>query len=411
MENYFFVLFSKIINKYLLFQINLKKMSNELRNLNSQSFSELECTSSKNISTELQTIKVQEKKKYVNFYICQLSVGIIFTYIFIICSITINIVNRVIFWKFKFKFNFTLILLQQLFCMIFFSLCSRYSKIFIAQTGGISFSDFWKLKFQYIGYCIFFILKTVTSLIGYQLVTNIPMYVNLRKFLTAMTFIYQFFFKKKKISNINILVVILLTLGAFLTGIDDYSTDYKGYAAVFLKNMFNLVNLEISENFKQKNGVTNLKLLVYNSFLSTPLLLLTIFINGEFIKVVNYFQEEHDFNYKNLIFFLFASCSIVMITNSSFFISNEKNTSLFTQLISDSKYIVITFISYFVLKSFTLTWKNITGIILSTIAAIIITINSLYNNIKINKNCTKETFKNIKIINNEGSKENINNSL
>ena len=80
-------------------------------------------------------------------------------------------------------------------------------------------------------------------------------------------------------------------------------------------------------------------------------------------------------------------------------------------MISDSKYIVITFISYFVLKSFTLTWKNITGIILSTIAAIIITINSLYNNIKINKNCTKETFKNIKIINNEGSKENINNSL
>ena len=175
--------------------------------------------------------------------------------------------------------------------------------------------------------------------------------------------------------------------------------------------MFNLVNLEISENFKQKNGVTNLKLLVYNSFLSTPLLLLTIFINGEFIKVINYFQGEHDFNYKNLIFFLFASCSIVMITNSSFFISNEKNTSLFTQLISDSKYIVITFISYFVLKSFTLTWKNITGIILSTIAAIIITINSLYNNIKINKNCSKETFKNIKIINNEVSKENVNNSL
>ena len=54
-------------------------------------------------------------------------------------------------------------------------------------------------------------------------------------------------------------------------------------------------------------------------------------------------------------------------------------------MISDSKYIVITFISYFVLKSFTLTWKNITGIILSTIAAIIITINSLYNNIKFNK--------------------------
>ena len=71
-----------------------------------------------------------------------------------------------------------------------------------------------------------------------------------------------------------------------------------------------------------------------------------------------------------------------MITNSSFFISNEKNTSLFTQLVSDTKYIVITFISYVVLRSFAFTWKNITGLSLSTLAAIIITINSLYTNIK-----------------------------
>ena len=386
-------------------------MSNELNNLKSSSISELEESSDKVINSVPSNEPNKEKKKYVNLYICQLSVGIIFTYIFIICSITINIVNRVIFWQYKFKFNFTLILLQQTFCMIFFSLCAKYSEIFNTQTGGISCSDFWKLKYQYIGYSIFFILKTVTSLLGYQLVTNIPMYVNLRKFLTAMTFIYQYFFKKKRISRINILVVILVSIGAFLTGIDDYSTDYKGYAAVFLKNMFNLVNLEISENFKQKNGVTNLKLLVYNSFLSTPILLITISVNGELFRVINYFQEEHDFNYRNLIIFLFLSCFVVMLTNSSFFISNEKNTSLFTQLISDSKYIIITFISYFVLQSFTLTWKNITGIILSTIAAIIITINSLYNNIKFEKKQKKEIFKDIKINKTDSSNEIVNTSL
>ena len=370
-------------------------MSNELNNLKSPNISELEESSDKVITSVVLDNQKQEKKKYVNLYICQLSVGIIFTYIFIICSITINIVNRVIFWQYKFKFNFTLILFQQTFCMIFFSLCAKYSEIFNTQTGGISFFDFWKLKYQYIGYSIFFILKTVTSLLGYQLVTNIPMYVNLRKFLTAMTFIYQYFCKKKRISRINILVVILVTLGAFLTGIDDYSTDYKGYAAVFLKNMFNLVNLEISENFKQKNGETNLKLLVYNSFLSTPLLLIYIFINGEFFRLINYFNEEHDFNYFYLLFFLFISCSIVMVTNASFFISNEKNTSLFTQLVSDTKYIIITFISYVVLQSFVFTWKNILGLFLSTLAAIIITINSLYYNIKFNRGKHNITNENI----------------
>ena len=360
-------------------------MSNEQKTLKSKNKSESEESTDKTSSSSIE-LNIVEKKKYINLYICHLSVGIIFTYIFIMCSITINIVNRVIFWKYKFKFNFTLVLLQQLFCMVFFTICSKKSEIFIRETGGVSFEDFWKLKFQYIGYCIFFILKTVTSFLGYQLVTNIPMYVNLRKFLTAMTFIYQYFCKKKKISNVNIFVVILLTLGAFLTGIDDYSTDIKGYLAVFMKNMFNLVNLEVSENFKKINGLTNLKLLVYNSFLSTPLLLITIFVNGELFKLVNYFKEEHDFSYIHLIFFLIISCSIVMVTNASFFISNEKNTSLFTQLVSDTKYIVITFISYVVLKSFVFTWKNITGLFLSTLAAIIITVTSLYDNIKFKKN-------------------------
>ena len=377
-------------------------MSNELKSLKTSNKFESEESTEKNYSSSSDNNN-QEKKKFINLYICHLSVGIIFTYIFIICSITINIVNRVIFWKYKFKFNFTLVLFQQLFCMIFYFICSQKSEIFVRRTGGISFSDFWKLKYQYIGYSIFFILKTVTSFLGYQLVTNIPMYVNLRKFLTAMTFIYQYFCKKKKISNINIFVVILLTLGALLTGIDDYSTDIKGYLAVFTKNMFNLVNLEISENFKKKNGMTNLKLLVYNSFLSTPLLLIYIFINGEFFRLIDYFKENQEYNYFYLIFFLVISCSIVMITNASFFISNEKNTSLFTQLVSDTKYIVITFISYIVLKSFTFTWKNITGLFLSTLAAIIITINSLYNNIKFKKTININNYNDLHYNNGDNS--------
>ena len=326
-----------------------------------------------------------DKKKYLNFYCCKLSVGIIFTYIFIICSITINIVNRILFLQYKFKFNMTFIFLQQFFCMIFFSIISKYSKLFHRQAGEVSFNDFYKLKFQYIAYSIFFIIKTITSFLGYQLVTNIPMYVNLRKFLTAMTFIYQCCFKKKKISNINILVVFLLTLGALLAGIDDYSTDIKGYLAVFMKNTLNLINLEVSENFKKKNGVTNLKLLVYNSFLSTPILFISIFALGEFQCLIKYFNDLHEFNYMSLFFYLFISCSVVMITNSSFFISNEKNTSLFTQLLSDTKYIFITLISYSVLKTFSFTWKNILGLFISTLAAIIITISTLYDNIQFKK--------------------------
>ena len=332
------------------------------------------------------TYKIQqEKKSYLNLYCFRLSYGIIYTYMFIGASMAINIVNRVIFLQYKFKFNFTLMLLHQIFCICFFITLSKTSKSFVKMAGQISFSDFLLLKYQYILYSLFFIFKTVVAFLGYQLVVNIPMYVSLRKLLTGMTFVYQYFFKKKKISRLNILEVILLTIGAILTGLDDYSTDIKGYIAVFLKNTTGLINLEVSENFKKKNGVTNLKLLIYNSFLVIPILIITIFITGEYSRLKTYLNSEHKFQYYRLCIQLFFSCVIELTTNASFFMSNEKNSSLFTQLLSDTKYIFITILSYKVLKTFKFTWKNILGVGITTLAGIIITVNSLYNNIQVTK--------------------------
>ena len=338
----------------------------------------------------------RNKKFYVNFYCCKLSVSIIYSYIFILSSIIINIVNRIIFLKYKFKFNFTLIFFQQIFCLLFYLTLSKTSKTFRQKAGKISFKDFYALKFQYIGFSIFFIIRTITSFLGYQLVTNIPMYVNLRKFLTTMTFFYEIICKKTKISDINIIVIFLLTAGAIFTGIDDYSTDYKGYIVVFLKNTLNLIYMQISENFKKKNGISNLKLLVYNSFLSTPILLLCVYISREHQKLYDYLNEKHAFSYADLGCNLFISCIVICITNLSFFVSNEKNSSLFTQLLSDSKYIFITILSYFYLKSFNFTWKNIVGLAISTSAAIIITIKTLYDNIKIRK-LEKEEYNTIQL--------------
>ena len=79
-----------------------------------------------------------KEMKYINLCFCHLSIGIIFTYIFIVCSIILNVVNRIIFWKYKFEFNITLIFLQQLFCMIFFIILSKQSKLFNKETGIVS---------------------------------------------------------------------------------------------------------------------------------------------------------------------------------------------------------------------------------------------------------------------------------
>ena len=186
---------------------------------------------------------------------------------------------------------------------------------------------------------------------------------------------------------------------------DDYSTDIKGYIAVFLKNTTGLINLEISENFKKKNGVTNLKLLIYNSFLIIPILLFAILISGEYTKLKIYFNKEHNFHYYRLCIQLFLSCVIELTTNTSFFMSNEKNSSLFTQLLSDTKYIFITILSYRVLKTFVFTWKNILGVGITTLAGIIITVNSLYHNVQISKRKPKIENSNKDVEKKENEKE------
>ena len=276
-----------------------------------------------------------------------------------------------------------------LFSLISFLIIFYKKNLFKKEAGELSFQDFKKLKFQYIGYTLFYLLKSLVSLLGYQLVKNIPMYTNLRKLVTIMIFLYQYFILKQKIGKIKILVVILLTSGAIFTGIDDYSPDYLGYLIVFAKNALSVINSQIAENFKKKNGISNVKLLAYKTFIAPPILIVLIFVFGEAKRLVLYFQSDHDFNYSGLIVCI-LSISIVFLNNISFFLSNEKNNSLFTQLLSDAKYIFITVLSYFILHTFSFTWKNVLGLLLSTVAAVIITISTMYENIEFTK---KGSFK------------------
>ena len=83
----------------------------------------------------------EEPKTYINFYCCKLSLNIIYTICYVTAAVALNIVNRIVFYTYNFnQYNFTFMLLQQLFCIIFFYFivkCSNpkpekfHSKIFL----------------------------------------------------------------------------------------------------------------------------------------------------------------------------------------------------------------------------------------------------------------------------------------
>ena len=212
------------------------------------------------------------------------------------------------------------------------------------------------------------------------------MFVTLRKLVLVMVFFIDYFLYKKQIKPFTILCIFMITIGTILIGSDDFTADYFGYAVVIINNILTIIYVKFSETFKKSTGVTNLKLLVYNSYLANPILIIAIFISGEYKRVMEFFQiKNFEGTYFGFCGFLISSCALCIMLNSSFFISNEKNSSLFTQLLSNSKDIIVSFLSYFFLKDNKLTIKIVVGLFISTTGAILISMKSICDNLIVSK--------------------------
>ena len=343
---------------------------------------------SKNIE-EVKKNEMKDKKSYINLFCCEMSLGIIITYSYMTMSILMNIINRILFHQYKFKFNFTLMFLQQLLCMLVFIILSKYSSDFKAKIGEISLKDFMALKNSYISFALIFISNNLAGFYGNQLVVNTPMFLTLRKLLLVMFLLTDLFIYKRKISNFTKVCIFLVTFGTFLAGIEDFSNDYIGYIVVLIYNTITVIYNKMTENFRKKTQITNLKLLVYNSFLSCPILLFFIFISGEYKKLINYYDEEKILEFGSSIHFLiilFMSCAFCIGLIMCLFLSNEKNSSLFTSMLSNCKDIIISVLSHFFLQNNKFTKNVVGGLLIATIGAVLISFRSIYENTKLKNN-------------------------
>jgi drug/metabolite transporter (DMT)-like permease len=220
--------------------------------------------------------------------------------------------------------------------------------------------------------------------IGSQLIVNTPMFLTLRKLVLVMIYLNDVFIGKKKLSCFTSTCVLVVTFGTVLAGIEDFSADYVGYIIVIIYNALTVLYNKMTETFKRDTGVPNLKLLVYNSFLSCPFLFVLIFATGEYKKLIIYLTGEKIFegSYVDAFVYLFFFCAFCVALILSFFISNEKNSSLFTAMLSNSKDVIITGLSYFWLKGTKFTFCIIGGLLISTVGAVLIAVKSMYDNLR-----------------------------
>ena len=321
-------------------------------------------------------------KKYLNLGLCHLNFGFIFVYIYILASSLSSIITRIVFHSYNFKFNFTLFFFEQTVCTIIFS--------FFKNNIQIDFQTFLKNIYFYIIFSTIYILNVLSVFYGHQLVINVSMYFSLKKLTPLMLFFIDCFIGKKKISIITILSIFLIVGGSILVAKDSFTKDYLGCGIVLISNILTITYSKLTEIYHKKTGYTNLKLLLYNNYLTLPVLLLGIFLTGEYKKIYEYINDSEnngsEGTFSGLIFYIFLYGIVCSVLTSSFFISNEKNSSLITKLLSNSRAIFVTVALHIFDKD-----KNklnatiLFGLLLAIVGSILINIESIMKNINRNK--------------------------
>ena len=337
-----------------------------------------------------------DKKTYLNLYCCQINIGLVFTYIYIFVSASLNVINRILFQNYNFHFNFTLSLAQQFTSLLLYTFASK-NKTFIKHAGNINFQDFWKNKFLFLSFSFFFMANILFNFYGNQMVPNVNMFLSLRKLNAIALFLMDIYIGKKKFSCVTITSIFLIVGGAFVIGYDKLDSNLLGYLVVLGNNVMSLLYTKYSEQFRRITGFSNLKLLVYNAYICNPILLAGIFITGEYKRLFEYFSnnaegiESKYYGYYGTFFFLFLSAFFCFILTSSFFISNEKISSLMTNLLNNSRTIFISASLYFFDSSKNeLNIRMIIGLTMSTIGAIFINAENLINNLILNTGSKKD---------------------
>ena len=330
----------------------------------------------------------KNENKHLNLGICHLNLGLIFVYIYIIVSSLSSIITRILFHTYQFKFNFTLFFLEQLICAFVFA--------FFKKNIQIDFQTFLKNLYFYLGFSTVYILNVLSVFYGHQLVKNVSMYFSLKKLTPLMLFFIDCFVGKKKLSLITIISIFLLVGGSILVAKDSFTADYLGCGIVLISNILTIAYSKLTEIYHKITGYTNIKLLFYNIFLTLPILFIGIFLTGEYQKLYDYFYGIEDNgsegSFMGLSFFIFLYGLICSILTSSFFISNEKNSSLITKLLSNSRAIFVTVaLHIFDKKKNKLNTPILLGLILAIIGSILINIESIMKNINKHKHKEEET--------------------
>ena len=320
------------------------------------------------------------KNNYVDLCLFSLSLETVYSLIYMFSSGSLNFVHLLLFFKYNFKFNFFYMLCHQLVLFIFFNL-SKNRKSFKKNTGPISFSDFMSFKWFYLLFSIIHSLNYLTFYFAMQLLDNPVTFLSLRKLTYLMVSLYQLLIGIKKISFDKIITMGFLAIGGYICITDDFSKLYLGVFIVMISNYISSAYYIYSLALLKRTGISNLKILFYNSCILVPGLFIMVFISGEFSDIIKYFNEKgyesivYINSFEGLFICIGISCFLTILTISKYLFNDGKNLSTNVVIINNLNDFLTSGLAYFYIIGFDDNLNVIFGFIMTTIGNIMGNIN------------------------------------
>lgn len=268
-------------------------------------------------------------------------------------------INKTCLTGYHFRYPLTMMLLQ-MGCAL-----SWLSSLHIAgyiQLPHPSFHDLIVLS----GPTVLFTSNIVVGLSALSLV-NIPMFSAFRRITLLFVMVAEYIYLKKTHSLGIVCTVIVMTIGAFVSAVDDVSFSRLGYCLVFANNGLTAAYLASIKKVMKLMEINPVGLLYYTALLGFPLVTAMVICTGELGRVLVAFRTQSELLSSGFMISLLLTAMGAFAVNFSTSLCTDVTSPLTTSVAGQVKNVLQTILGFFS-WGFVPTMTNTVGLLIALCA-------------------------------------------
>lgn len=258
---------------------------------------------------------------------------------FAISSLSAIFINKSCLSGYGFNFPFTLLMGQMIFSLLTLSLMDLLGP---ARLPVLTRSQQLRVLLP----TLLFIANVVVGLSALSLV-NIPMFSAFRRLTLLFVMAAEYIMLNKRYSRSLIAAVVTMTVGAFVSALDDGTFSGLGYALVFINNVLTAAYLASIKRVMVEIDMSPLVLLYYTALLGLPFIAILLPASGELRNVIEAFSTRPDlwsFGFGVSVLLMAASAFLVNFSTS---LCTDITTPLTTSVAGQVKNVLQTVLGFF----------------------------------------------------------------